>query len=288
MVAGCLLVVVTACNALETRVTRVVDAHTETGEFVSARAYALSLEASLARAGGDLAGAERALRAALDEDDSDAGLWARLGGVRCERGLDAAPEEQRAARLDPELSSVWEEAARCALRQGRARDALDLARRAAELEPGRDELTLLYVEAAARAGKPEQARAWHDAWRAKRGEAQPVPPLDALTTALAHGDERAVRRAALAAHLTPGEVALRAAVSAPAELARRLAERAAAAAPEDADAWIALALVRDDPPPPPRLSAASALGRRALELLVERRLGHAAAASLRGASSGAQ
>jgi hypothetical protein len=140
-----------ACGS-EPRVVRVYDGRIVEGRYVSPEAYAAFLRGVLAEESGDLRGAVAAYAVAVDEDEDDAEIMARIGEARCkldpkdahaDRAFDAA------LKRDPTSASALAAKGRCALLRGRSDEAFDLAKRAAAQDPANVGLEAFVVRAAA-------------------------------------------------------------------------------------------------------------------------------------------
>jgi len=135
----------------ESKVTRVYDGQLVHERFVTPEAYASFLDGVLAEEKGDLRAALKAYSSALEEDDEDPEIWARLGEVRCR--LDAKDPEadralSRALKMDPTYASALAAKARCALVRGDATGATTVAASAAAQDPKNVGLEALYLRAA--------------------------------------------------------------------------------------------------------------------------------------------
>ena len=140
-----------ACTA-QPRVVRVYDGRIVEGRFVSPEAYAAFLRGVLAEESGDLKAAVAAYAIAVDEDEGDPEIMARIGEARCklepkdplaDRAFDAA------LKRDPASASALAAKGRCALARGRTGEAVELARLASVQDPNNVGLEALVVRAAA-------------------------------------------------------------------------------------------------------------------------------------------
>jgi tetratricopeptide (TPR) repeat protein len=164
-----------ACGG-ESAVARVVDGHDIDGHFITPDAYAEFLDGALLEDNGDLRGAEAAYRRALDEDGGAAEVWARLGRVRCASNPRGSDEAFRQARFrGPSLGAVWRADAECALDRGDVPRARDAAGRAAAVDPGNAQASLLVVRALVRARELELAERWLRAARLLYPESAGLP-----------------------------------------------------------------------------------------------------------------
>ena len=265
---------------------------------------------------------------------NETGQSARRAATANETGVKPDGAFERAHQLDPEYAPLWLERARCHKRRGQLAQALEFAERAAALDPDALATTLLVAEYQLAAGHPEIASRWLEAWvlrepgtivawktlyalarerrdtalaeraaavlgelspRLRHNPADPKAKNQAeLDRALAEGDLKAARRAAVALRVRPGELAVLAARRGASDAARAQARLVLAADPENVDAWVALVVVADlagdhagvvaalaNPPSvawPP-----SALGAALLGELLERRVGTVAAQAWREA-----
>jgi hypothetical protein len=150
------LVALSGCGA-DSRVTRVYDGHIVEGRYVSPDAYAAFLRGALAEEGGDLRGALNAYAKAIEEDEDDPELFARIGEVRCK--LDPKDDVAdraftRALALDPTSASALGAKSRCFLARGRTDEAVELAIRAAAQDPKNVSLDALVIRASANRPDP--------------------------------------------------------------------------------------------------------------------------------------
>jgi hypothetical protein len=159
----------------EPRVVRVYDGRIVEGRYVSPEAYAAFLRGVLSEAAGDLKGAVTAYAVAVDEDEDDPEIMARIGEARCklepkdplaDRAFDAA------LKRDPTSASALAAKGRCALTRGRTDEAVELGRRAAAQDPSNVVLEAQVV-------------------RAEAGRADPSARERAVALTLAHGDNAA-------------------------------------------------------------------------------------------------
>ena len=151
-----LLLLVAACGS-EPRVARVYDGKLVEGRFVSPDAYAAFLRGVLAEESGDLKGAASAYAQALDEDEDDAELSARVGEVRCKidpRDPEVDRAFKRALALDGASASALAAKSRCETLRGRSAEAADLAAKASALDPGNVGLAALAIRADVSRGDP--------------------------------------------------------------------------------------------------------------------------------------
>jgi hypothetical protein len=156
-------------------VVRVYDGRVVEGRYISPEAYAAFLRGVLAEENGDLKAAVTAYASAVDEDEDDPELMARIGEARCklepkdplaDRAFDAA------LKRDPASASALAAKGRCALARGRTDEAVELARRAATHDPNNVGLEALVV-------------------RAEAGRADPSARERAVALTLAHGESAA-------------------------------------------------------------------------------------------------
>lgn len=151
-----LLLLAAACGS-EPRVARVYDGKLVEGRFVSPDAYAAFLRGVLAEEAGDLKGAASAYAQALDEDEDDPEISARIGEARCK--LDPKDPEidrafKRALTLDSGSASALAAKSRCEMARGRTAEAADLAAQAAALDPGNVGLAALAIRSDLSRGDP--------------------------------------------------------------------------------------------------------------------------------------
>ena len=230
----------------------------------------------------------------------------------------------RAAALDPAYEEAWTERARCLLRRGRLGEAERAARIAVSLDPERVETAVLLALVLERQERNDEASQWlqglvarspssieaqeamaafaertHDEARragAERALAELGARVDRIPTArvrpsvadvdaaIARGAFDDARRIALAARVSSGALALRAAAVGAASFAQAQAELVLAADPGDADARVAAAvaadLLRDDDAllramsaPPTSRATISPLAGLLMGELLERRVG---------------
>ncbi|MDB4943924.1 MAG: Tetratricopeptide 2 repeat protein, partial [Labilithrix sp.] len=168
LVVGLAALAVAGC-ARDPRVARVYDGHVVEGRFIAPDAYAAYLQGALADAAGDLPGALAAYRRAIDEDEEDPELEARVGDVQCrldpkDPAADAAFTKAR--KIDPASAAALGAQARCELLRGHAAEATALAERAAEQDPHSASFAALALLADAKA----------EAGRAPEGGARAVDP----------------------------------------------------------------------------------------------------------------
>jgi tetratricopeptide (TPR) repeat protein len=315
-------------------VVRVVDGEETEGRWISPAAYEEYVRGAYHEARNETEQAVDAYQRAVEQDPASPELWTRIGALRCRAGVESDGAFERAHRLDPEYAPLWLERARCHKRRGQLAQALESAERAAALDPDALATTLLIADYQVASGHPEVASRWLEAWvlrepgtivawktlyalarerrdaplaeRAAEVLTELLPPLRhnpadpkarnqaELDRALAEGDLKAARRAAVALRVRPGELAVLAARRGADDTARAQARLVLAADPENVDAWVALVVVADlagdhagvqaalaKPPPvswPPSALAAALLGE-----LLERRVGTGAAQAWREA-----
>jgi tetratricopeptide (TPR) repeat protein len=300
-------------------VTRMVDGHHVEGRYVADRAYAAYLRGVTLEAKGELAAARAAYDEALGEDPESAELWTRLGAISCtgarSDGGAALRAFDRAVRIDPEYEEAWTERARCHLAREELEQALGAARTAVSLDPDRREPVLLLVKVLGRLSRASEARAWLDGLVIRDpGSAAALGDLDSnkngsradplaqtlgeVDGALLRGNDGLARRRALAARLSSGQLAVRAAALGRASFAREQAAIVLGADPGDTDARVAAAvaadLARDDAALARALASLpdgstplSPLARALLAELVTRRVGVEARTAWPNAPEGA-
>lgn len=160
--ALCLALLLTGCFRGSYAVTRVVDGKTIVGPFVSEKAYAAYLEASILEAEGKareaLVAYERALR--LDPESPDS--WTRVGALKCALGESPSAAFERAIGLDSKYEAVWVAKAECHLAQDEYEEALDAARKAVGAEPHSVPSVVLLARVLEQVGKTEEARVFLD------------------------------------------------------------------------------------------------------------------------------
>jgi len=271
----------TSCGG-ESTVARIVNGHDIDGHFITPDAYAEYMDGVLLEEGGNVAGAVAAYERALDEDGDAAEIWARLGRVRCVSEPRRSDDAFRRARSKgPELGAVWRAEAECALDRGDVARARLGAERAAALEPGNAQASLLVIRALERAGDVESATRWLRATRLLFPEAAALPDslgaavaanalhpgsslpspdaprptsepaaerregLAALDAALMAGDDAAARSAAVRAHLDNAWLALRAVELGQPAFAKDRAELTLAGEPGNVDARVAALAAAD-------------------------------------------
>lgn len=144
--------------ASEPKVIRVYDGRIVEGRFVTPDGYAAYLRAVLAEESGDLPGALSQLEMAVAEDDEDPEVLSRLGEVRCK----ANPKDARAddafdaaMKADRTYAGTFAARSRCALLRGRAGEAVALAKKGLDQDPGNVAIDALLVRADARRPTPE-------------------------------------------------------------------------------------------------------------------------------------
>lgn len=269
-----------ACLGNES-VVRVVDGEVHEGRFIAPSAYAAYGEGALLEAAGRDQEAEAAYVRAAESDGDSAEIWTRIGALRCRaRRAGAAGAFARAEALDDSYAPLWLARARCAVTEARQADALRLAERALALDPDAEDTSLVLASIYDRAGRADAAGRLlaglvardprsQAAWRAlldharARGDAvaarqatsalehlAPAAPGEATSgnavdAALHDGGLAAARRAALASHIAPGELALRAVAEGMPGLAIEQARSVLAADPDDPDARMALLFAGD-------------------------------------------
>jgi predicted Zn-dependent protease len=232
----------------------------------------------------------------------------------------------RAVKIDPEYDEAWTGRARCHLKRGEVDAAVRAARVAVALDPDGAAPSILLAQALERQSKTDEARRWldgliarnpssveaheaviafaartHDEPRRLAAEEALVAlrptrrrettrdgaQLSAVDAALTSGDFDRARRLGLAARISSGAVALRAAALGKRSFALSQAELVLAADPTDGDARVAAIvaadLARDDAGLARTISALPAGGARLSPLatlllaeLLERRVGPAA------------
>lgn len=159
--AGLAAAAIAAIGCGSPTVVRVIDGREVEGRYVSEYAYTLYAIGADAEAKNDLGMALQAFEAAAEEDPESPQIWARIGSIRCRSKVPpgAADEAfERARELDPDYEPLAREEARCALFRGQNARALELAKRAFELDPDSEEPVLLYASVLANAGRRDEAR----------------------------------------------------------------------------------------------------------------------------------
>jgi hypothetical protein len=245
--------VVAACTTGRPTVERWVDGRLVAGRFVDSTAYAAYGGAVLLEARGDDRGALELYRKALESDPDSVEILTRMAAVLCRVGStnEAADTFDQARLVDPTYAPGLREEARCRLRQGQVRPALELGLRAVALDPRDEEASIVVAQAYAADGDRAAARRWLE------GLALFRPELERARAALV-GREREsgslcrevdrllvegrlgeARRGARRAGMEPAELALRAVALGRAELGGQQAGLVIAADPTSADAWVA-------------------------------------------------
>jgi tetratricopeptide (TPR) repeat protein len=181
MRAGCALAALLAAGCLGPGgVTRVADGEVQRGREIHAEAYASYLRAATFEAAGDRKQALGELERALDADPGSPEILTRLGELNC--GVSprlpptpatvppAAAENalllfSRALDAAPRYAPAWLGRAVCLESQGRRREALATARRAAALDPLRPESTRVMVRLLIALERREEAARWLSAYR---------------------------------------------------------------------------------------------------------------------------
>jgi tetratricopeptide (TPR) repeat protein len=281
------------CRLEPATVTRLSGGVPVTGRYVSPEAYAAYSRGALHEARGDEVAALAAYQQALAEDADAPEILARIGAVQCRLSRRAGDGWAHAARQsltralssDPLSSTAWLQRARCDRRLHRFEEALAAAIRAATLDPTSTESVLLVVDVAEESGREDLARTWLDAlvvdepvtresWlrlaafaarhrdagrllRARAGLRAlglAEPPDLLLDDSLTTGNLERARRAAIELRMTPGRLAVRAALAGALALARTQAELVLAADPDDSDAWTAALLSASLEPDPARFA----------------------------------
>jgi tetratricopeptide (TPR) repeat protein len=155
---------------LDSDVVRRVHGRDTTGRFIGVEAYAAYTEGALAEASGAPVEAEKSYERAASLDDGSADIWARLGAVRCVRGVmkEAASAFEKAAAIDASFAPVWLERALCLGRDDASEKAspaaidaaLASALQAVTLDPGNLVASLLVARLEERRGNLDGAAAW--------------------------------------------------------------------------------------------------------------------------------
>lgn len=254
-------------------VTRVADGEVEDGREIDTEAYASYFRAATLEATGDRKQALDELERALDSDPGSPEILTRIGELTCEANprlplVSAAVPPKSAERAlylfsraldaNPRFAPAWLGRAVCLESQGRRREALAMATRAAALDPLRPESTRVMARLLIALERREEAARWLSAYRML------VPaPLDpelptgdsgagtarenasrALDRAFSARDLVAARAAALELGISRSGLALAAATAAP-ELALEQGLTILAADPSDSDALIAALFAAD-------------------------------------------
>ena len=141
----------------EPRVARVYNGQLVEGRFIAPEAYAAFLRGAIAEEAGDTKGALTAYSQAVDEDQSDPELEARIGETRCrlnpnDPAIDAS--FAKALKLDPNSASALAANARCEASRGRTGEAMMLANRAAAQDPTNSGLEAFAVKSSVSSGDP--------------------------------------------------------------------------------------------------------------------------------------
>jgi tetratricopeptide (TPR) repeat protein len=284
------------------------------GAYITPEAYAHYTQGAIYEAeGNDHAAAEEYERAAEEDPDSP-DIWTRLGATHCRLG--SANAESFFARAEDEdinYAPLWRERARCALKKGDAKRAGEWARRAVSLDPDDEASSLAVAESEAKLRHKDSAARWLRALLARDPSSQPAktalaaidsssllkpaskpilksdrPSFADVDRAIIETNASDVHRLAIRANVAPSTLAIRAAALGRFEIARRESERALAADPGDADAWVAALVAADALRDTDRFVTAlralgsapltpSPLGARLLVELIGRRVGKDAA-----------
>lgn len=156
-----LAAVTCGCGFGSGSVVRIVEGQEQTGRAISPEAYEHFVRGSLEELGKHYAEAESEYQAGLEEDDASPELWTRLGHVRCLQRNTAAADEAFAAaeRRDANYGPLHVARARCAMRAGTARLALEHARRAVRDDPDNPQASDVLLEALLRNDQPREALA---------------------------------------------------------------------------------------------------------------------------------
>jgi tetratricopeptide (TPR) repeat protein len=291
------------------------------GRFIADEAYAAYLNGVVLERQGRLDAARTAYEAALQYDARSAELWTRLGVLRCRAPAASDPwgAFEQALALDATYEEAWTERARCRLergelpaaasdaekavepvlvlatvleRQGRTREASRWLTGALARDPSSRQLREAALAFASRTGDAALAEAQRRALSemgAIRAERASVGEVD---HALRRGEFDRARRLAVAAHLSSGVLALRAAALGQSDFARDQAALVLGADPADTDARVAAVvaadLARDDAAlaraltgVPDDLTPLSPLAALAMSEVLRRRVGDDAARLLR-------
>lgn len=250
------------------------------------------------------ADAARSFARARGIDASYAPLWREQGSCDLSHGkLDAAlAEANKAFALDPDDEPTTLLLAQLFQKRGQQKTALTWLEALVARDPTSIPGWRALLSAAHRAKNHQQelgaARALIRLSPNARGELErrypELAPQASMDRALLSGDIAAARQRALAAHLTLGDLAVRAAELGLVSAAKKVADEVLRADPEDANAWVARLVAADlsgdqaafdtaltmlgKSPVTPRPAAARLLG-----ALLERRAGKAAARSWLGA-----
>ena len=252
-------------------VTRVADGEVEQGRDIDAEAYASYFRAATLEATGDRKQALDELERALDADPGSPEILTRVAEITCGANprlppvsapvAPAAAERAlflfaRALDADARYAPAWLGRSVCLESQGRRREALEMATRAAALDPLRPESTRVMVRLLIALERREEAARWLSAYRALvPAPLDPEPPTGdtgvgteranaSLARAFSDRDLQAARTAALELGISRSGLALAAATAAP-ELALEQALTILAADPTDTDALIAALAASD-------------------------------------------
>lgn len=254
-------------------VTRVADGEVQSGREIDAEAYASYFRAATLEATGDRKQALDELERALDADPDSPQILTRVAELTCfanprlfptSAAAPASAAERalllfsRALDKDARYAPAWLGRAVCLESQGRRREALAMATRAAALDPLRPESTRVMARLLIALGRQEDAARWLHAYRVLvPAPLDPEPPTgdSAVSTARANASrslERAfsernlaaARAAALELGMSRSALALVLATAAP-ELAIEQALTILAADPTDSDALIAALTAAD-------------------------------------------
>jgi tetratricopeptide (TPR) repeat protein len=254
-------------------VTRVADGEVQQGREIQAEAYASYLRAATFEATGDRKQALDEFERALDADPGSPEILTRVAELECgasprlppiSAAVPAAAAERallhfsRALDEAPRYAPAWLGRAVCLESQGRRREALAMATRAAALDPLRPESTRVMVRLLIALERREEAARWLSAYRVLvPAPLDPEPPTGdtgvgterastsrSLERAFSDRDLAAARAAALELGMSRSALALAAATAAP-ELAIEQALAILAADPTDTDALIAALTAAD-------------------------------------------
>lgn len=231
-----------------------VDGQAREGRFVSDLSYAAYARAAQLEALAEYAAAERAYLEAARFDPESAGIWTRVGSVRCAGGQrDAAGAFDTAEHLDPEFAALWYERARCSLRHGQAEQAKEQALRALELDPSHLPTTKVVIDAALLLKQIDEARRYLDAvvaqhprlpivqnwrralWPAVTGYAP--SPQAVLDSALLEEEPEVARAIALEQGISESDVAARRVALGQPKIGLQQANQVREADPSDGTAW---------------------------------------------------
>jgi tetratricopeptide (TPR) repeat protein len=196
------------------------------------------------------------------------------GGAAFHSAADPWDAFARAAEIDASYEELWTERARCRLQLGELPAAAIDAERAVRLDPDRVEPVLVLVMVLERQGRVDEAKRWlagllarepesREAIEAARGfavrtgngplrgaslrtpDSSERPSRVEVDAAILHGEVDAARRLAVAARVSSGALALRAAALGDASFAREEAELVLGADPSDTDARVAAVVAAD-------------------------------------------